>query len=644
MMNLLNMFKINLSNQAQDALPEDTYKVPESNHKTGFTQLEVSRLQAWVKQLTGIENELNRLIESTEPQFLELGNHLYQFVQKSNDIAKAAIDSAHALSGEEITDATDDLEDMLERISHYLHYCDNELEHNFLTLQSVLKTTNHVDAPLEGFNKIVKKLHMLGVTTRIENARSLEHEGSNFEILSHDVLRMSDEINKKSTSIREGINQLSTYSEENLLQIKSRNEERAEQAQHIVANMQSCLNTLREKHALSSETAKRIYKQSDEISAKINKIVMSLQFHDICRQRLEHVIQAITEQRTLLESTLDALVTSAAVPNQLLQKFRQTCLLQQIQLRETDKNMTDAVDKVLDNLAGVYEDVIQESEHTEKLVSKSDAVNKCSLDEMETGIRDVECMLQSNVSIGIEINEVILKIANMVDTVSNYVVDINFIGSEIELIAMNGLISAAHMGESGAALSVVADAIQSLSSNAREQINYVSVVLDKIGSSTKDLRFGLTNENDKDGVENAVQMMVHDLDGFIQTFKHVTLSVLQKLDKVHKITAPFQISLQESIQSIKARESFNMVVNHCVEKFQDLVNDLEQYVEKQENGQKELFITDLEKNYTMLDEREAHDSFIQNASSNTEVNLFDDVLLQKAEISDDDLGDNIELF
>lgn len=70
-------------------------------------------------------------------------------------------------------------------------------------------------------------------------------------------------------------------------------------------------------------------------------------------------------------------------------------------------------------------------------------------------------------------NHVSATIAEM----GNFVVDIEDVGAEIKLIALNASIKAARTGEQGRALGVLAMAIQRLSSEAREQTQAVSDAL-----------------------------------------------------------------------------------------------------------------------------------------------------------------------
>ncbi|HIJ94804.1 MAG TPA: hypothetical protein HPP94_03490 [Desulfuromonadales bacterium] len=82
------------------------------------------------------------------------------------------------------------------------------------------------------------------------------------------------------------------------------------------------------------------------------------------------------------------------------------------------------------------------------------------------------------------------KVAQTICDIAIFVTDIETIGSEIDLIALNAQIMAAHTGSEGAALCVLAEAIKRLSDEAIHQTDSVASILKKIHSATELLSVG----------------------------------------------------------------------------------------------------------------------------------------------------------
>ena len=103
------------------------------------------------------------------------------------------------------------------------------------------------------------------------------------------------------------------------------------------------------------------------------------------------------------------------------------------------------------------------------------------------------------------------EVAQTVGDMASFVGDIEEVGSEIELIALNASIKAAHTGSEGAALGVLAMAIQGLSVEAREMTGRVSDILKAI-----------TEVSDKLQSNAASYLQTDEVDDILAKFRELT--------------------------------------------------------------------------------------------------------------------------
>ena len=89
------------------------------------------------------------------------------------------------------------------------------------------------------------------------------------------------------------------------------------------------------------------------------------------------------------------------------------------------------------------------------------------------------------------------SVAETIAGMSESIEAIEEVGAEIELIALNASIKAAHTGEAGAALGVLATAIQHLSADARRQTDAVSRILGDIAKASEVLQENARRYNDQ---------------------------------------------------------------------------------------------------------------------------------------------------
>jgi methyl-accepting chemotaxis protein len=100
-----------------------------------------------------------------------------------------------------------------------------------------------------------------------------------------------------------------------------------------------------------------------------------------------------------------------------------------------------------------------------------------------------------------------VSVANTITEITSFLGDIEEVGSEIELIALNASIKAAHTGDKGAALGVLASSIQRLSQDARGLTESTADVLRTIYSSAETLKQNAESYMDTSQVESMVMRL-----------------------------------------------------------------------------------------------------------------------------------------
>jgi len=86
---------------------------------------------------------------------------------------------------------------------------------------------------------------------------------------------------------------------------------------HIIKTISS----VSERHGRASATANHIADTSHEIKFSIGEIVKSLQFHDITRQQIEHVMEAIDELNEKISALKEPEDVARKAGNSILLKY-----------------------------------------------------------------------------------------------------------------------------------------------------------------------------------------------------------------------------------------------------------------------------------------------------------------------------------
>ena len=242
----------------------------------------------WRHALLALANDLESLGKSTEGEFLSIGEKLQDFYQRAGDISKISSTVARLMSGEELGTAIEGFRNVVDRMKRL----EGESRRNTKTLRDVLENLARLNRHVDGFHKTIRHLRVLCVSTRIESAR-LGDRDAGFETLADEVGKLSLEIENRCFQLLASSDSLSQLIGQTLAKVLDLETAQQTQAGIVFDKTMSSLESLLERHALSATGAGQISTRYEAVSQRIGEIVSSMQFHDITRQRIEHVQQAL---------------------------------------------------------------------------------------------------------------------------------------------------------------------------------------------------------------------------------------------------------------------------------------------------------------------------------------------------------------
>ena len=230
------------------------------------------------------------------------------------------------------------------------------------------------------------------------------------------------------------------------------------------------------------------------------------------------------------------------------------------------------------------------------------------------------------------------KVAHTIGEISSFVTDIEAIGSEIELIALNSQIKAALTGPEGAALGVLAEAIKRLSDEAVRQTDSVAGTLTGIHAVTENLLADAENEEDPLGTR--ISTMQDELAVILRTMAHMNtemISVLSSLDeRVHSLTQ----DVEQVTAGVDVHERTKAMADGVLSDLELIVAKSRQ-IEPASSEFKEN-LRHMEEHYTMESERHIHEAIARKRGGHKAV-----VVQSEAKVSSDsdsEFGDNVDLF
>ncbi|BBD07495.1 methyl-accepting chemotaxis protein [Desulfovibrio ferrophilus] len=640
-------------------------------------------LTAHVDVMSGLSSGLAELVSSREEEFLGLGASLMEFTSRSQSLAQSASALTELCSGEEIAENTSALSNELASLSAI--YNSEEARTGLQALERVMGLVSNLDGQVVEFGRIIKSLTMLGISTRIESAR-LGDQGLGFSTLADDVETLANKIVQDSSSIAEKSKSLGTLLESVRHRTRALSREQDECSDGILSDIDSSLTALNEMMERSRTGASHIAQRSEIVAANVAEVVSSLQFHDIVRQQVEHIEEALDEMILQTRASIERpvvsnesstgeevqeeiapdveIVSEADEPQppsgngngngmkDMVGWVADVSELQISQLDNASQRFAAAVGGLRDGLGGIsaaageigtdVSDILSAGDRRDggTVMDRVGASTKAVLEAMET-------FSKKSAEIANLIGSVTGTVAEMTEFVSN----IEEVGSEIELIALNASIKAAHTGEEGKALGVLAQAIQRLSVDARDRTQAVSEVLMEIANASSELeRASDTTQKQAliDQYAERQRELMESLNGLSRRLSGAASEVLS-------LSSALGADMNGLVNSIRLDDEICPGLDSARLALREVVDASRRLVPVSDDEGRPARLKEMLSRYTMEAERLVHESAfgfgganpVLNHEDEGEVELFDDVELFDEQGDEEPAGedwDNVELF
>jgi hypothetical protein len=420
----------------------------------GVTSLRSERSQASAQSLGQVIADLSSLNQDTEQGFMSIGGKLAEFMQTVSVISSELTTLANAEHGQQAALALTQALDRSKRMRASLGERSGGLA-GMRRQVGLLKRT------LSGFQETVSTFHTLGLLTRIETAR-LGSTGVDFSDLADDVSLLAGQVDTRVESALAIADSLIPPIEDAMQEASVVQARHAKDLPALISETLASLSSFRDMQDKAHESSVRLGSQYSAISDSFKKLIVSIQFHDITRQQVEHVIEVL--QRLDAESEGENHGTSRNTRG-----TAEVLALQSAQLADADEKFTASVASVEHNLEGI-------ARHVLEMVKESRSLTGFRKDErgsfflpMEQQCRAILAGLGDTAEAEAATQVTKTGLADNIGRMRESIQEIQHIEPKMRRMALNARISAFHLGVSGSALDVLAGSVQQLAAECRER-------------------------------------------------------------------------------------------------------------------------------------------------------------------------------
>ena len=495
-------------------------------HRTGpsatHAKDDMEAIQGLTDQLHTLQSRLDDIVSSSGDRFLSIGEKLQEFYRRSRDMSNKSSAMVDLLAGNDLKNATDGLSQILDELRMRFKTPEKNISRTTGVFTEHLNAISKVTSYLDDFHMIVMNLIMLGFLTQVENAYIFTND-TGFASLTDDVRGLAETIRQKAAHIRSKSETVKSFLVHTVTQLSDFEKNQGDQARTMLEKAFNNHRSLKNKHVAASGSTALIDKGTQRIASNIGDIVMSLQFHDITRQQIEHVKEVFDHMDKKVHEQGHTIAEKAAF-------VRDVSRLQHAQLAQSRDELTSAVLKIISNLRSIGRSVGEIIHEAHEATMASETSGTTFMEEIDQGISSVIQGMGLADQEQDKLTDTVSNASEMAAEMSMFVKDIETLGLHLQLIALNARIKAAHLGQEGAALDTISGSIYELSINAREDTGNLSTMLSTLVnlSTTFNRDF-----KDMQGTEKELSdILMEKLKGLIALLHEINITVISMLTEL----------------------------------------------------------------------------------------------------------------
>ncbi len=447
---------------------------------------------AAVKSIGDNGAALTSVSQSVEPQFIKMGEELQAVFFEATGLTRQITQNAELFGTNSerslLVKLRQRVETSLEELRDFRRKVFRDTDH----IRSIIEHLGHLYHHCEKFEQTTMFIRVVGLNIGVESTRSTE-SSEMFSVVSGEIKKVSERITEITKAILEDakaeqVRQASTSAEifEGMTRLNTLAEEGEQAVRHAVENIEHLTS-------IALKTLEDATQHATEISRQVGEIVQAIQFHDNMNQRIEHIVSGFADVEILWNRAAE----DTCLEDEKAQCRGKAYLIMDIQQAQLERVISE-VDRVHQKSRQAFEKIKTAIEELANTLPAFDSVGQKHDDDGKSVPTDPIAALQKALDALCDIQEKGRHLVERVDssthqasekavTLSDHTRDVRRISLETHLMALNAVVKAAHLGESGRTHEVLAQEMRRLSKRSEMFVEDVETIIEQINRSARDL-------------------------------------------------------------------------------------------------------------------------------------------------------------
>lgn len=615
------------------ACPADAGPTPEELKLVESLSRLASVYGTWQPRMADMASELNSVSRDTEEEFLAIGASLQNFFKGCSASSSQASSAAAIFEGNDGLGISG-FKDLFSHAHAEVESCAAAIAGGISGMDDLMQRIETILELRDFLKKLAHSISVLGTLMRIETARVGESE---FNIMTSIVDELAQEIERDGTDIassaKSARTSLTASRNKMSARIEKFNKDLSANREHVHGIMQELdMMIMQAKFA-----CERIKGRASQISPEVGNVISALQYHDICRQQMEHVGEALGELAAKLSGA------GAAGNDEGIALARRAHKVLHIQIRQLEHVIAEtaaSAESISSHLSRISDIAQAQAEDANLLLEEEDSGSD-RIAGIGSELEALSGMLAENKTMVMDMGQAVSDVTATIGGMSRQVANIRMISDNISLLALNTIIKVARTGESGRGLEVLADEIRKISTNAEAEIAKGSGTINAILDTSSQFKRTLSEELEQELV--STEAVFRETRSAVEELMKTDAAMVQLLAEISGGTKKLETEIMELISGIRFADIIKSKLGSIASALKTMLNEIETLMPEtadEDPAEPAPELNDLAGRYTMHSERKVHQAALDridggNGSASAGGH---------AAAAANDLGDNVELF